>query len=358
VTTSGVNEDLRAGVSAILAANGQPGPWSWHTVAADARHEIWRLRSDPASLIVKVYRPQVDRYYHHRWRREERALDLLSRQAPGLAPEPHGALLAPDAFAAVAMEDLGTESLAQVLETADVGERGSLLARAVGALTAFRQAAARYSGMLRALAYQSDLDRVTRDTLRRRLAIAAARLGDPLTKPEPDAAPHALAPQLPWRDLEAGIVKPLARAPRRVVHNGFSPLNLMPRPEGRLAVIDWETLAVASPALDAADLLTFPGFALLADAMEDQAVQLARESDAAGPIQVFWAAVAERSLTYAATAAVRERRGLAVSRDNRSATYASRRRWYLRVFDQAVERLYLDAGARRRIRDAVAGLNG
>ena len=98
--------------------------------------------------------------------------------------------------------------------------------------SAFRDVASRHQGMLRALAYQSDLDRITRDTLRRRLAIAVARLGNPSTAPEPDAAPRALAPDLPWRDLEAGIVGPLVRARRRVVHNGFSPLNLMPRPDG------------------------------------------------------------------------------------------------------------------------------
>ena len=358
MSTSGVNEDLRAGVSAILAASGQPGPWSWHAVAADARHDIWRIRSGPASLIVKVYRPQVDRYYHHRWRREERALDLLSRQAPGLAPEPHGALLAPDAFAAVAMEDLGSESLADRLEGADSDERAALLASAVETLAAFRDVASRHQGMLRALAYQSDLDRITRDTLRRRLAIAAARLRDPATTPEPDAAPRAVAPRLPWRDLEAGIVGPIVRAPRRVVHNGFSPLNLMPRPDGRLALIDWETLAVAAPALDAADLLTFPSLALSADAIEDQAARLAAESETAGTIQVFWAAAAERSLTYAATAAVRERRAQAASQSDRASTYAARRQWYLRVFDEALERLQLDSGARRRIRDALDGLNG
>ena len=353
-----MNEDLRTGLSAILATSGQAGPWSWQTVAADARHEIWRVRAGPASLIVKVYRPQADRYYHHRWRREERALDLLSRQAPGLAPEPHGALLAPDAFAAVAMEDLGTDSLADRLAMANSDERVSLLERAVEALAGFRDAASRHQGMLRALAYQSDLDRITRDTLRRRLAIAAARLGDPSTAPEPDAAPRAVAPNLPWRDLETGIVRPLIHASRRVVHNGFSPLNLMRRPDGRLAVIDWETLAVASPALDAADLLTFPGFRLSASAMGDHAARIDSESDAAEPIQVFWAAAAERSLTYAATAAVRERRHGAPSQGDRASTYASRRRWYLSLFDEAVERLDLDAGARRRIRDAVAGLDG
>ena len=354
MSTSGASADLRAGVSAILAASGNAGPWTWHAVAADARHEIWRLGSGPASLIAKVYRPAVDRYYHHRWRREERALDLLSRQAPGLAPGPHGAVLAPDAFAAVVMQDLGAGSLAERLETADARERAGLLDCAVDALAAFRDVASRHQGMLRALAYQSDLDRITRDTLQRRLAIAAARLGDPSTAPEPDAAPRALAPDLPWRDLEAGVVKPLIRAPRRVVHNGFSPLNLMPRPGGRLAVIDWETLAVASPALDAADLLTFPSFALSADAIEDRAARLAGESNAAGSIQVFWAAAAERSLTYAATAAVRERRG----QGDRASTYAARRRWYRRVFHEAVERLDLDAGARRRIRDAVPESNG
>ncbi len=352
-----VNDDLRTGLSAILAASGEGGPWSWDTVAADARHEIWRLRSGPASLIVKVYRPYVDRYYHHRWRREERALDLLGRQAPGLVPRPHGALLAPGAFAAVAMEDLGAESLAERLDTADAGERTGLLEHAIETLAAFRDVASRHQGMLRALAYQSDLDRITRDTLRRRLAIAVARLGDPSTAPEPDATPRTLAPDLPWRDLEAGIVRPLVRAPRHVVHNGFSPLNLMPRPGGRLAVIDWETLAVAAPALDAADLLTFPGFRLTANAIGDQASRIASVGCVAESAHEFWAAAAERSLTYAATAAVRQGRRQAPSAKDRASTYASRRRWYLRVFDDAVERLDLDAGARRRIRDAAPGLD-
>ena len=276
---------------------------------------------------------------------------------PDWFPRPHGALLAPDAFAAVAMEDLGAESLAERLDAADAGERTGLLEHAIETLAAFRDVASRHQGMLRALAYQSDLDRITRDTLRRRLAIAAARLGDPSATPEPDAAPRALAPDLPWRDLEAGIVRPLIRAPQQVVHNGYSPLNLMRRPDGRLAVIDWETLAVAAPALDAADLLTFPGFHLSADSMADWATKLAGESAADESNTEFWAAAAERSLTYAATAAVRQGRRQATSARDRALTYAVRRRWYLRVFDDAVERLDLDAGARRRIRDAAPRLD-
>ena len=133
MSASSSNRELREGLGAILAASGESGPWMWHPVAADARHEIWRIRSGPTSLIVKVYRPAVDRYYHHRWRREERALDLLDRAAPGLAAHPHGALLAAGAFAAVVMEDLGAESLADRLATADAGERAALLESAVAA---------------------------------------------------------------------------------------------------------------------------------------------------------------------------------------------------------------------------------
>ena len=73
---------------------------------------------------------------------------------------------------------------------------------------------------------------------------------------------------------------------------------------------------------------------------------------------MFWAAAAERSLTYAATAAVRERRGKKAKLDDRASLYAARRQWYLGVFGNAIERLDLDSGARRRIRDAVPGLNG
>ncbi len=357
MTSPAADTELRSSVDAALAATGASGLWAWAQVAADARHEIWRIRSGDDSLIVKVYRPEVDRYYHHRWRREERALDLLERAAPGLAPKPRAAVLAPGAFAAVAMEDLDSQSLAGRLETASTAERAAWLERAISALANFRQAASLRQGMFRALAFQSDLDRITRGTVERRLSIAAARLDDPALTAEPGTAPRRLAPDLPWRDIDIGLVRPLVHARRRVVHNGFSPLNLLLRSDDRLAVIDWETLAVAAPAVDAADLLTFPGFELTAGAIEAQAGSVAPDGSAHETQRQFWAAAAERSLTYAATAAVREQRATASPTEGTRTDYLGRRQWYLRVFSDALDRLDLDAGGRRRIRESFASLD-
>ena len=80
--------------------------------------------------------------------------------------------------------------------------------------------------MLRALAYQSDLDRITRRTLERRYASAFVRLPDPTASPAPTASPRRTAPAAPW-DLVDTLIKPLLSSPRRIVHNGFSPLNLI-----------------------------------------------------------------------------------------------------------------------------------
>lgn len=345
--------ELRDSIGAALAATGTCRDWEWVPITADARHEIWRSQSSDGSLIVKVYRPLADRYYHHRWRREERALDLFEREAPGLGPRPYAALLAQGEFAAIAMEDLGSESVAERLITADANERSMLLENSISTLTDFRHASARLQGLLRALAFQSDLDRITRTTLRRRLAIAVARLQNPSLMIEPDAAPRRVAPDLPWQDLDAAVITPLVHAPRRVVHNGFSPLNLMRRTTGQLAIIDFETISVASPAIDAADLLTFPGFQLLASTIDHHASTIATIGLADGLPSEFWAAAAERCLTYAATAAVRTQR-LGKSRaTEQMATYSARQQAYLRLFGESLERLCLDSGGRRRIMNAV-----
>lgn len=353
MTTPETDAALRATIDAALAATSAPTSWDWKRVAADSRHEIWQISAGNYSLIVKVYRPKADRYYQHRWRREERSLDLLERAAPGLAPRLHAAVLAPGAFAAVAMENLGIESLATRLERVSSSERSQWLQRAVSVLADFRQAAARQQGILRALAFQSDLDRITRNTVERRLAIAIVRLRDPTQTIEPDASPRRLGLGLPWQDLDTGIVTPLIQSPRRIVHNGFSPLNLIARPDARLSVIDWETLAVAAPSVDTADLLTFPGFRLEPEAVDEHARGTALNGRGTDEGHNFWAAAAERSLTYAATAAVREKRASKFATPD----YPARRRWYLRMFGNALERLSLDSAARRRIRDAVSGLD-
>ena len=86
-------------------------------MATDGRHRLWLVESQPHPVVVKGYLPGVDIYYAHRWRREERALDLLHRYAPGLAPQPLAAANAPGRWAALAMQHVGSDSLADSLTT-------------------------------------------------------------------------------------------------------------------------------------------------------------------------------------------------------------------------------------------------
>ena len=227
-------------------------------MSTDGRHRLWLVEPQDHPVVVKGYLPEIDVYYAHRWRREERALDLLHRYAPGLAPEPLAAAHAPGRWAALAMQHVGHISLADGLPNASDSNRDHALNAALAAYRRFQAVADRFGPMLRALAYQSDLDRITRRTLERRYASAFVRLPDPAASPAPTASPRRTAPNAPW-DLVDALIKPLLASPRRIVHNGFSPLNLIWN-DDRLVVIDWETLAVAPPEIDFADLLTFPGW--------------------------------------------------------------------------------------------------
>ena len=246
--------NLRAAIAAGLGDASAP----WRPMSTDGRHRLWLVESQPNPVVVKGYLPEIDVYCAHRWRREERALDLLHRYAPGLAPQPLAAAHAPGQWAALAMQHVGRRSLADGLTTASDSKRDQALHAALHAYGRFQEITAQFGPMLRALAYQSDLDRITRRTLERRYASAFVRLPDPTASPAPTASPRRTAPNAPW-DLVDTLVQPLIHSPRRIVHNGFSPLNLIWN-DDRLVVIDWETLAVAPPEIDFADLLTFPGW--------------------------------------------------------------------------------------------------
>ena len=156
------------------------------------------------------------------------------------------------------MQHVGHRSLADGLACPrrTRNEPRALRTAALHAYRRFHSVTQRFGPMLRALAHQSDLDRITRRTLERRYASAFVRLPDPTASPAPTASPRRTAPAAPW-DLVDTLIKPLLSSPRRIVHNGFSPLNLIWN-DDRLVVIDWETLAVAPPEIDFADLLTFP----------------------------------------------------------------------------------------------------
>ena len=337
---------LRAAITAGLGDPGTP----WRPMATDGRHRLWLVESQPDPVVVKGYLPEIDVYYAHRWRREERALDLLHRYAPGLAPEPLAAAHAPNQWAALAMQHVGHRSLADGLPNASVSDRNHALDTALAAYRRFHDVTRQFGPMLRALAHQSDLDRITRRTLERRYASAFVRLPDPTASPAPTASPRRTAPNAPW-DLVDTLVQPLLHSPRRIVHNGFSPLNLIWN-DDRLVVIDWETLAVAPPEIDFADLLTFPGWGS-PDRMAHGAAEVVTNHQLR--LDTFWAAAAERSLTYAATAHVRSHR-LRDSNATLASAYAHRLSRYLEWFHLAAAEIIGDQATRDRLRATVAAL--
>ncbi len=341
--------DVRQSVDAMLLAAGGSARPVWRRMRAEARHGLWRVDAGGRQLVLKVYHAHADRFFHHRWRREERALDLAARHAPGLAPTPHGAWLMPGAWAALAMDDLGAGALADRLAAATQDERSVWLGLSLDALRRFEALTTRFAGMFRALAYQSDLDRITTETLRQRYANALTRLQGAEEGSNDTLAPRRLVPHAPWDEIDRWLVRPLARAPRRVIHNGFSPLNLIER-EGRVAVLDWETLAVAPRECDLADLLTFGGWGIDADAVETRVAEhLGVDRRSGRALELFWKAAAERCLTYAATAHVRAARKTVSS----TRVQTERRGHYLAMFRVALERGGLPAAARRHIAAAL-----
>ena len=341
-----VPDGLRQAMSAGLGDSSAP----WRPMATDGRHRMWLVDAQPRPIVVKGYLPAIDLYYAHRWRREERALDLLHRYAPGLAPQPLAAAHAPKRWAALAIQHVGDRSLADSLPTESEGDRSQALHAALDAYHRFREVTGHLGPMFRALAFQSDLDRITRRTLERRYAAAFIRLHDPTAAPAPTASPRRTAPDAPW-DLVEALIKPLLSSPRRVIHNGFSPLNLIWNAD-RLVVIDWETLAVAPPEIDFADLLTFPDWDTPNRMAHRSAALIA---DQHLRLDTFWAAAAERSLTYAATAHVRSRRLRTANRDLAD-TYEQRLPRYLDWFHLAAAELISDSASRNRLSAIIAAL--
>ncbi len=342
--------DVPAPLGTAITAGLGDASAHWRPLATDGRHRMWLVATQPHSVVVKGYLPEIDIYYAHRWRREERALDLLHRYAPGLAPQPLAAAHAPGQWAALAMQHVGHRSLADGLLAPSNSEGTEALDAALDAYRRFQSITDQFGPMLRALAYQSDLDRITRRTLERRYASAFVRLPDPSASPAPTASPRRTAPNAPW-DLLDSLIRPLLNSPRRIVHNGFSPLNLIWN-DDRLVVIDWETLAVAPPEIDFADLLTFPGWGS-PDRMAHRSAAVI--ADHGLRLDTFWAAAAERSLTYAATAHVRGHR-LQSANPTLARTYRERLPRYLEWFQLAAAQLIPDPTTRDRLRATVAAL--
>ena len=314
----------------------------WAVVTPESRHSIWRLKvpdvvAAPRSYVVKSYHHQSDRYFDHRFRREERILDLAGRYAPGLAPLVHGGAIVEGHSAYLVLEDLGDRPLHVDLDGTDLEGRMRRLRQSVDLLARFHRLTDEYSGIFRAICQNSILDRVNSRTLAKRFEIAIDRLAAGL----PNREMATIRAQ-----YRQHVIRPLLSGSPRVIHNSFSPLNLCVLDDGSLRILDMETIAVGPAELDLAELLIYPGPDIgdgehELKARYDGAVA-AGEPDADSGLRLQQAAIV-RALDYAGTLSSRRRRFHEEGMADLAGIQDERRVAYLRAALDRARRINLPA---------------
>ena len=281
----------------------------WELVTPESRHRIWRMRlpddaPGPKSYVVKYYHHATDRYFDHRFRREERALDLLGCFSPGLVPILHGGSITEGQGAFLVLEDLGDTTLHVELEASPPEARGRLMLQATDSLVALHRETDHHASIFRALCYSTNLDRITSSTMMARFRIALDRCAIPNGEPSLSASERNA-------EFHREIVAPLLKSRRRVIHGSFSPLNLSVSDAGRTTIVDFETLSTGPAEMDIAELLSYPLVNLGRDE-ESFIVRYANSLERVDPtpelrMRVHLAAVA-RCIDYAGTLTLRQMR--------------------------------------------------
>ena len=274
----------------------------WELVTPESRHRLWRLRlpastPGPKSYVVKYYHLTTDRYFDHRFRREERALNLLGRLAPGLVPTIHGGCITEGYSAFLVLEDLGDVTLHVELEASPPEARRRLMTRAIDSLAVLHRQTDLQAPTFRALCYSANLDRITARTMMARFAIALKRCTTPNGKLPFSAAERNA-------EFHNGVVAPLLKSRRRVIHGSYSPLNLCVSETGHTTIVDFETLSTGPAEMDLSEILSYP----LVDLGREEDSFINRYARSAGRVdpnpdfrmRVHLAAVA-RCIDYAGT---------------------------------------------------------
>ncbi|HJO07419.1 MAG TPA: phosphotransferase [Chloroflexota bacterium] len=291
----------------ILGLTGivDPVEMDWSLVTPESRHSIWRLvlperDGNAPSYVVKSYHEQADEYFDHRFRREERVLDLLGRYALGVAPRSFGGRIISGHSAFLILEDLGDRPLHYHLDGADPAARRELLGSGVDLLARFHRVADEYSGIFRAVCRSSILDRVNAATLLRRFDIAVGRLGG-------DGGRALGRVRAAFREE---VIRPLMQGPGRVIHNSFSPLNICTVADGSQRIVDMETMSIGPAELDLAELLIYPGGGgdLQDEIVARYVTEMGPQSAAPDSGRRLQLAAMTRALDYAGTLATRRQR--------------------------------------------------
>ncbi|MDP6508516.1 MAG: phosphotransferase [Chloroflexota bacterium] len=340
----------------ILGMTGivDPEEMEWSVVTPESRHSIWRLAlpersGNAASYVVKSYHEQADEYFDHRFRREERVLDLLGRYAPGLAPRAYGGRIIAGHSACLILEDLGDRPLHHDLYRSAV-ERRRLLGRSVDLLARFHRVVDEYSGIFRAVCRSSVLDRVNAATLLRRFDIAVGRLGG-----EGGRAPGTVRAA-----FRKEVIRPLLQAPGRVIHNSFSPLNICTVADGSQRIVDMETVSIGPAELDLAELMIYPGgdVGLQAELTEQYLGEMGIDGELPGGTQGLNLAAVTRALDYAGTLATRRQRFAQAGLADLGLAQERRCGEYLRAARDGARAAGVSAGLNEYIDDLLAATGG
>jgi hypothetical protein len=279
-------------------------------LTTESRNTLWRVTLDAGErAVLKVYDPASDPHAANRFRREEKVLTLLGSTRPPVAPRVIAGFIGASTPPMLLMEDVGERSLADDLGSASPAAAAARWAESIDFLYRLHSEMERRRQPLYRTTMAISLDRITGPVLVSRFRIAGERLAG------------MEAPAGALREYRA-LMTPALAAPKAMIHNSMSPLNIVPGPGGWRAV-DWETIAVASPLWDWVDLLRAPYNPLPFDDCEAIAMRATRS--AAG---LFHRAVLSRCLDGLATVMLRLRHFRDEGREERATEYARRAACY------------------------------
>lgn len=279
-------------------------------LGSESRNSLWRATLDGNErAVLKIYDHASDPHAANRFRREEKVLALLGGDQPALAPRVIAGFISPSASPMLLMEDVGARSLADVLSETSQGASKGTWDEAIAFVSRLHAEMERRRRLLYRTAVSITLDRITGPVLLSRFRIASRRLAG------------TDAPTGASREYRL-LMAPILAAPRAMIHNSMSPLNIVPAPEIWRAV-DWETLACASPLWDWADLLRSP----YAPLPFDECAEIAGNATRCG-VDLFHRAVLSRCLDGLATVTMRMRRFREDGIAERETEYARRAACY------------------------------
>ena len=323
----------RTSVLALLGSEFRHARWLGVTpVALRSRNHIYRLelRDAPQTrLILKLVRQEADPFWQHHLRREHWLLELLQRFWPDGSPRPHAAAFG-QGWGLLVMEDVGELSLAEALGRSvpdapadpalDGGRASSLLLPTLERLAALHAMLRTQHRVFYRVCQSVELDRVSAASLLSRIRVAQGRFGSTERRSGTDIS---LPPGV-LRQYCDRVLRPLLAAPRQMIHNSLSPLNVIIGPPPRF--VDWETMAYAAPEFDLADLLRFPATDLAWQVVDHL---VATYFGSTIQVERLRLAALSRAIDYAGATAQQAVRGREAGDMTRAALLQSSSEWYL-----------------------------